>query len=142
MNLVEQNIRDHLEEISLWKAQGYSTKQIATRLGISKGYLYVFLRKMPDFREAWECGNEKLVDEFIEPLIKKRIEEGFSYTEVTKERINGKMVVVKEVEKCNFANSLLLAYAARLDKRWKQGPTEVTVTESNALDPSMDEYGV
>jgi hypothetical protein len=141
MNLVEQNIRDHLEDIALWKAQGFSTKQIATRLGISKGHLYVLLRKMKDFKEAWECGNAKLLDEFIEPLIKKRIEEGFNYTEITRERINGKMVITKEVEKCNISNSLLLAYDNRLDNRWKQGNTEVTVVESNALDPSMDEYG-
>ena len=76
---------------------GYTNLQIAKKLSISHTTYYKYVKDYPEFAEGIEKA-KKVVDDKIEQKLFKRAS-GYSYTEVTRERVNGKMTITKKTTK-------------------------------------------
>lgn len=136
-------IRDNLENIRDWRSQGFTIKQICTKLGTTDNIYYILLHQMPEFKAAHDIADIKLLQEFIEPTIVKRAKNGFKYIETTEQVLtdsvgipvrdeDGKYqyYVAKKVHKTVHSNALLVMLAQKLDrKRW--GSNVGDVEESN-----------
>lgn len=98
MNKYEKLIEPRLDEIRQWVSEKNATKkEIAAALGVSYSGFRKYEKEYPQLAgiltENRQQANEEALGSFW-----KRVT-GYSTKEVTKERIDGKMVVVKEVTK-------------------------------------------
>lgn len=98
MNKYEKLIEPRLDEIRQWVSEKNATKkEIATALGVSYSGFRKYEKEYPQLAgiltENRQQANEEALGSFW-----KRVT-GYNTKEVTKERIDGKMVVVKEVTK-------------------------------------------
>ena len=80
-----------------WARDGLTEEQIAYNMGIGYSTLQAWKNKYKDIIDTLKKGKE-VVDRQVENALLKRAL-GYKYTEVTKERIDGSLVVTKEVEK-------------------------------------------
>ena len=80
-----------------WARDGLTEEQIAYNMGIGYSTLQAWKNKYKDILDTLKKGKE-VVDRQVENALLKRAL-GYKYTEVTKERIDGSLVVTKEVEK-------------------------------------------
>ena len=80
-----------------WARDGLTDEQIAYNMGICRDTLIQWKKKYSDISDTLKKGKE-VVDRQVENALLKRAL-GYKYTEVTKERIDGSLVVTKEVEK-------------------------------------------
>ena len=86
-----------LLKIEGWARDGLTDEQIAENMGISRSTLNEWKNKYSDISDTLKRGKE-VVDRQVENALLKRAL-GYKYTETTKERIDGSLVVTKEVEK-------------------------------------------
>ena len=80
-----------------WARDGLTDEQIAYNMGICRDTLIQWKKRYSDISDTLKKGKE-VVDRQVENALFKRAL-GYKYTEVTKERIDGSLVVTKEVEK-------------------------------------------
>ena len=80
-----------------WARDGLTDEQIAYNMGICRDTLIQWKKRYSDISDTLKKGKE-VVDRQVENALLKRAL-GYKYTEVTKERIDGSLVVTKEVEK-------------------------------------------
>ena len=76
---------------------GYTISQIAKRLHISRQTLYDWRKLYPEFLEGIDRARG-IVDDKIEQKLFNRAT-GIRYTETTREKVGGKMVITKKVSK-------------------------------------------
>jgi hypothetical protein len=151
----ENTIRSNLKNIQMWRAEGFSAPQIAQKLDIpSKNILYMFLHRMNELKAAWYIADRKLLEEFLEPAIQKRAEEGFHYVEETEELLRNsdgepildddgkpRYAVTKRVHKVSPCNNMLLSMASKLDKaRWGTQKDDSDKLELE-LSEELNEFG-
>lgn len=86
-----------LLKIEGWARDGLSDEQIAENMGVSRSTLNEWKNKFSDISDTLKRGKE-VVDRQVENALLKRAL-GYKYTETTKERIDGSLVVTKTVEK-------------------------------------------
>lgn len=86
-----------LLKIEGWARDGLTDEQIASNMGIGTTTLYRWKEEYWEIRESIKKGKE-VVDRQVENALLKRAL-GYKYTETTKERIDGSLVVIKTVEK-------------------------------------------
>lgn len=86
-----------LLKIEGWARDGLTDEQIAENMGICRDTLIEWKKKYSDISDTLKRGKE-VVDRQVENALLKRAL-GYKYTETTKERIDGSLVVTKEVEK-------------------------------------------
>ena len=86
-----------LLKIEGWARDGLTDEQIAENMGICRDTLIEWKKKYSDIYDTLKRGKE-VVDRQVENALLKRAL-GYRYTETTKERIDGNLVVTKEVEK-------------------------------------------
>lgn len=86
-----------LLKIEGWARDGLSDEQIAENMGISRSTLNEWKNKYSDISDTLKKGKE-VVDRQVENALLKRAM-GYRYTEVTKERVDGSLVVTKQVTK-------------------------------------------
>lgn len=86
-----------LLKIEGWARDGLTDEQIAENMGICRDTLIEWKKKYSDISDTLKRGKE-VVDRQVENALLKRAL-GYRYTETTKERIDGNLVVTKEVEK-------------------------------------------
>ena len=86
-----------LLKIEGWARDGLSDEQIAENMGINIRTLYRWKNEHCQLCHALKKGKE-VVDRQVENALLKRAL-GYKYTETTKERIDGSLVVTKTVEK-------------------------------------------
>ena len=80
-----------------WARDGLTEEQIAYNMGIGYSTLQAWKNKYKDILDTLKKGKE-VVDRQVENALLKRAL-GYKYTEVTKERIDGSLIVTKEVTK-------------------------------------------
>lgn len=86
-----------LLKIEGWARDGLTDEQIAENMGICRDTLIEWKKKYSDISDTLKRGKE-VIDRQVENALLKRAL-GYRYTETTKERIDGSLVVTKEVEK-------------------------------------------
>lgn len=86
-----------LLKIEGWARDGLTDEQIAENMGICRDTLIEWKKKYSDISDTLKRGKE-VVDRQVENALLKRAL-GYKYTETTKERIDGSLVVTKTVEK-------------------------------------------
>ena len=74
---------ESLTRLEGWARDGLTDEQIAQKMGISKGTLYDWKNKFPEFSNALKNGKE-VVDTLVENALLKRAL-GYNYLEVTEE---------------------------------------------------------
>lgn len=80
-----------------WARDGLTDEQIAKNMGVRTSTLYDWKKKYSEISESLKKGKE-VVDRAVEnALLKKAL--GYSYTETTRELVETKMIVTKEVVK-------------------------------------------
>ena len=80
-----------------YAALGYTNLQIAKKLGIGVATLYVWQREHAEFTEAVKRAKDIVDDKVEQKLFKWAM--GYSYTEITRESVEGKMVVTRKLTK-------------------------------------------
>ncbi|MBS5595679.1 transposase [Peptostreptococcus sp.] len=80
-----------------WARDGLTDEQIAKNMGVRTSTLYDWKKKYSEISESLKRGKE-VVDRAVENALLKRAL-GYSYTETTKELVETKMIVTKEVVK-------------------------------------------
>ncbi|WP_278972937.1 transposase [Peptostreptococcus anaerobius] len=80
-----------------WARDGLTDEQIAKNMGVRTSTLYDWKKKYSEISESLKKGKE-VVDRAVENALLKRAL-GYSYTETTKELVETKMIVTKEVVK-------------------------------------------
>ena len=90
-------VEPKLDLIQGWARNGLTDIQIANNLGISKDTYYTYKKTYPAFSDALKRGKEVIDLEVENKLLQRAL--GYKYTETTKEPIDGKMQVTKEVVK-------------------------------------------
>lgn len=93
----ETVVLPNLNLIERWKRNGASEEDIAKRLGIAYSTFNLYKNKKSELSEALKKGKE-IVDTEVENAILKRAL-GYSYEEITRENIDGKMKITKVVTK-------------------------------------------
>lgn len=86
-----------LLKIEAWARDGLTEEQIASNMGISRSTLSDWKNKYSDILNSLKRGKE-VVDIQVENALLKRAL-GYSYKEVVKERVQGVLIVTKEVLK-------------------------------------------
>ncbi|MFL0197620.1 transposase [Clostridium sp. WILCCON 0269] len=129
-------VKDKLILVEGWARDGLTDEQIAKNLGIHAATLYEYKKRYSEFSEALKRGKEVIDFEVENSLLKRAL--GYSYTEVTTERVirkdkNGKvltdihgfptydMVITKEVKK-EFApdtTALIFWLKNRKPDKWR-----------------------
>lgn len=89
--------QENLTLLEGWARDGLTDEQIAHNMGIKRQTLYDWKKKYPDISDALKRGKE-VVDRQVENSLLKRAL-GYEYEEVTKELINGTMLITKKVKK-------------------------------------------
>ncbi|MFX0547925.1 helix-turn-helix transcriptional regulator [Hathewaya histolytica] len=117
----KDKIEPYLKEISKWRRSGYTTKQVAERLGISQRTIERYQIKFESLRSALKKGKEELIIELEETLYKKAL--GYEYWE-EKEFIesDGKKKKVKKerIKKvCQSDTALIFALKNLAPHKWK-----------------------
>lgn len=74
---------ESLTRLEGWARDGLTDEQIAKKMGISKGTLYDWKNKFPEFSNALKNGKE-VVDTLVENALLKRAL-GYNYLEITEE---------------------------------------------------------
>ena len=88
---------DGLTLLQGWARDGLTDEQLAHNMGIAQGTFYAWKKKYSDISDALKKGKEVVDIEVENALLRRAL--GYRYTETTKELINGKLVVTKEVTK-------------------------------------------
>jgi Helix-turn-helix domain len=147
----EQLVRENIDAIREWRAEGYSARQIGERLGVKPKTLYLYMRTIPELADAWEAGNTALVQDILEPALLKQAVNGLPYVQVVKElrtvilpdgTTRDELVTVKEVHSVKYHPALLKWALQCLDRKGKWGDVEVKDELKTALDESISQYGV
>lgn len=95
--------KDSLLKLEAWARDGLSDTQIAKNIGISTVTLYAWKNSYPSFANALKKGKEVVDIEVENALLKRAL--GYSYVEVTKERVKetdpetGEQILVLRVTK-------------------------------------------
>jgi transposase-like protein len=90
-------VEPKLDLIQGWARNGLTIEQIAHNLGISKVTLYKHMEEHIELSERLKKGKEVIDLEVENKLLQRAL--GYKYTETTKEPVDGKMQVTKEVVK-------------------------------------------
>jgi len=83
--------------LEAWARNGLTDEQLAGNMGIKRQTLYDWKKRFSDISDALKKGKE-VVDIQVENALLKRAL-GYQYTEVTRERVSGEMMVTKTVVK-------------------------------------------
>lgn len=125
-------VKDKLILVGGWARDGLTDEQIANNLGIHAATLYRYKNEHSELCEALKRGKEVIDFEVENALLKRAL--GYSYTEVTTERVirkdkNGKvltdihgfptydMVITKEVKKEVVPDTTALIFWLKNRKR-------------------------
>jgi Cu/Ag efflux pump CusA len=147
----EQLIRENIDTIREWRAEGYSARQIGERLGVKPKTLYLYIRTIPELAEAWESGNTAIVQDILEPALMAQVVHGLPYVQVIKElrtvvlpdgTTKEEMIPVKEVHSVKYHPALLKWALQCLDRKGKWGQMDVKDEAKMSLDDSISQYGV
>lgn len=93
----ETHVKPYLNQIAAWARNGLVDEQIAQNLGVATSTFYEYKKKFPELSEALKT-NKELADLEVENALRQRAL-GYEYNEITKELINGELVVTKVVTK-------------------------------------------
>lgn len=96
-NLYETLVEPRLPEVKKWSGEGATMKEIAKKLGVSYSGFKGYKNKYPEL-EAALLENRGVADDKVLGAFFKSAT-GYETKEITKERIDGKMVTTKEVTK-------------------------------------------
>lgn len=138
---LEQLVRENIDNIREWRVAGFSTRQIASKLGVKVNTIYLYLRIIPELADAWEYANTKLVKEVLEPAIIKQALEGMSYIEKHEELKEGKMQVTKQIHKRVYSPHVLQFVLKTLDPG-KWGASAQKDEQKIGLAEELDELGI
>ena len=94
-NLYERIVEPHLNDIKKWSGEGATIKEIAEKLGISYSGLKSYKKKYPELEAALIENRGVADDKVLGAFFRKAT--GYENKEITKERVNGKLVITKEV---------------------------------------------
>lgn len=95
MGKYETNIEPRLEEIRNWAAEGGTMKEIASNLGVSYSGFRKYAKEHPELMGAL-VENRPAADRLAIGSFYKRVT-GYEQKETVRERIDGKLVVTREV---------------------------------------------
>ena len=96
-NLYEALVEPRLKDIKKWSGEGATLKEIAEKLGVSYSGLKGYKKKHPEL-EAALLENRGIADDKVLGAFFRKAT-GYEAKEVIKERIDGKLVVTREVTK-------------------------------------------
>ena len=91
------HVKPRLNEIKGWARNGLVDEQIAQNLGVATSTFYEYKKKFPELSEALKLNKEAADLEVENASFKSAV--GYEYEEVTRELINGELVVTKVVKK-------------------------------------------
>lgn len=80
-----EDVKEKLNLVEGWARNGLTDEQIAHNLGIDTATFYRYKKKYCEFCEALKRGKEVIDIEVENALLKRAL--GYSYTEVTEERV-------------------------------------------------------
>ena len=89
--------KDALIQLEAWARDGLTDEQIAGNIGISRSTLSEWKTKYPDISDALKKGKDIVDIEVENALLKRAL--GYQYTETTRERVAGEMMITKTVVK-------------------------------------------
>lgn len=148
---MEQVVRENLDNIREWRAEGFTANQIARRLNVKIRTLYLYMRTIPELADAWEFGNTKLVKEILEPELLRQAIHGMKYIEEVEEIVNSvddkgkvirELVVTKRTHKTVYSPTILKYVLSCLDpQKWGkqlEGKDEGKIE----LSQDVETYGV
>jgi len=96
-NLYDTLVEPRLSDIKKWSGEGATLKEIAEKIGVSYSGLKKYKKDHPEL-EAALLENKGLADDKVLGAFFRKAT-GYEAKEVVKERINGKLVITKEVTK-------------------------------------------
>lgn len=76
----EEMAEPHLADITAWREQGFSAKQIASMLGVSAPTFAIWMKKYPDLYDAWERGQVTIALKLEEAALREAF--GYEYVEI------------------------------------------------------------
>lgn len=88
---------DALKKLEAWARDGLTDEQIAARMGISVSTLYEWRKKYSEISESLKKGKEVVDIEVENALLKRAL--GYTYNEVTHERVGNQLIPTKIVKK-------------------------------------------
>lgn len=88
---------DALKKLEAWARDGLTDEQIAARMGISVSTLYEWRKKYSEISESLKKGKEVVDIEVENALLKRAL--GYTYNEVTHERVGDQLIPTKIVKK-------------------------------------------
>lgn len=97
IDLYNDKWKDKLKLIQAWCRDGLTNEQVAHNIGITRQCLYNWCKKYPELEEAMKKGKEVVDVEVENALLKKAL--GYKYDEVTRERVDGEIIITKVVTK-------------------------------------------
>lgn len=93
----DTHVEPKLVLIEAWARDGLIDEQIAKNLGVSYATFKIYKKQYKPLSDALKKGKEVIDLEVENALLKRAL--GYKYTEITKENVEEKMVVTKEVTK-------------------------------------------
>ncbi len=90
-------IDDALKKLEAWARDGLTDEQIAANMGIRRETLYEWKKKHSNISNALKKGKEVVDIEVENALLKRAL--GYTYNEVTHERVGDQLIPTKIVKK-------------------------------------------
>lgn len=146
----ETIVRENIDNIRYWRAEGFTASQIASKIGMSVRTLYLYLRTIPELKDAWDVADTYLVKERLEPALVEQALYGMPYIETTEERMavlqddgstRYEMVVTKKVHKRVYSPAILKYVLSCLEPS-KWGKHEIKEENKILLAEETDRYGI
>lgn len=142
--MYRDRIQPELENIRHLISEGYSYTQIRKYLNIEKNAFYNYMKRHPDFKDAVERGNGRLVIKLERALYKEAL--GYWHTEEHTELIENvdgstmkKMKKVKKYRKSQ-AGLLTFALANKCPDKWKRVDKGVAEAMSKMIKNEDDSF--
>lgn len=140
MGKYETNIEPRLEEIGKWAAEGGTMKEIASNLGVSYSGFRKYAKEHPELMGIL-VENRTAADRLAIGSFYKRVT-GYEQKETVRERIDGKLVVTREVTR-HIAPDVEAGkfwLSNRMPEQWKnRQTTDGNLEIKNKLESFEDE---
>lgn len=93
----ETHVKDRLNDVQLWANQGLLDAEIAKRLGIAYSTFREYTKQHNELSATLKSAKAVVDDSVTDSLLKRAL--GYKFDEVTKEVVNGELVITKIVTK-------------------------------------------